>query len=101
MMIRFQNIIFAVFFIMIPVVSLADNTMPLHEIQVRFDPEHHSVIGESRITLPPGKDWTIQTGGIAVTSVSVSGAAYREDAKAGTITVEAGTGPRVASIVFT
>jgi len=101
MMKRIQDIIFAVFFIMVPVISVADNTMPLHEIQVRFDPEQHRLSGESRITLPPGKDWTIQTGGIAVTSISVSGAAYREDARTGAITIEAGTGPRMASIAFT
>jgi len=76
---RIQHIMVVIFLITVPVISLADNTMPLHEIQVRFDPEQHRFSGESRITLPPGKDRTIQTGGIEVASISVSGAAYRED----------------------
>lgn len=97
---RIQHIMVVIFLITVPVISLADNTMPLHEIQVRFDPEQHRLSGESRITLPPGKDRTIQTGGIEVASISVSGAAYREDEKAGTVVIEAGTGPRVVNITY-
>jgi uncharacterized iron-regulated protein len=95
-----QHIMFAVFFVMVPVISRADNTMPLHEIQVRFDIEQHRLSGESRITLPPGKGWTIQTGGTTVASISVSGAAYKEDTKAGTIAIEAGTSPSVVNIAY-
>ncbi|NJD55437.1 MAG: PDZ domain-containing protein [Nitrospirae bacterium] len=101
MMMRLRNIMLTVFLVLVPVVSLADDTMPLHELHVRFDPEKNILAGESRLTLPPGRSWLIRTGGITVTSVSVTGAAPKGDAKAGTIMIESGSSPAVASISFT
>jgi len=95
-----QTIVFVIFFMMIPVISGADNAVARHEIQVRIDPEQHSLTGEARITMPPGQARSIRTGGVTVTSVSVLGAAFTTDAKTGTITINVGSGPRVANIAF-
>jgi len=97
---RMQTIVFVIFFMMIPVISGADNAVVRHEIQVRVDPEQHSLMGEARITVPPGQARSIRAGGVTVTSVSAPGAAFTTDAKTGTITINAGSGPRVVNIAF-
>ncbi len=100
MITRLQKSILAALLLLLPAVSGADNAVALHEIQVRIDPEQHSLTGEARITLPPGKARSIRAGGVTVKSISALGAGFAEDRKTGVITIEAGSGPRVVTIAF-
>lgn len=100
MMKCFQKSVLAIFLILLPVVSEADNAVVLHEIQVRLDPERHILVGEARITLPPGQSRSVRTDGITVKAVSSLGAALTADVKSRTMMIDAGSGPRVVSIDF-
>jgi uncharacterized iron-regulated protein len=97
---RLQTIVLAVFFSLVPMMSDADPALPRHELQVRVDPGQHRLAGESRIVLPHGRVWTIHVGGIVVNSVSVQGAAYREDRETQTITVTPEDARNMLTVMF-
>ncbi len=83
-----------------PVISVAADGGALHEIQVRFDQERQMLVGEARITLPPGPARAVRTDGITVKTVSARGAALTADAKSRTMKIDAASGPRAVSIAF-
>ncbi len=97
---RIQAFVFSVLFFVIPALSGAEDLMPLHTLQVRFDLEKNRLAGRSSIDLPPGKAWTVHVEGLTVTSALVHGKplVIEKDAKA--ISLKAASSPTVLTLEY-
>jgi uncharacterized iron-regulated protein len=60
-------------FILFPVISVADNTIPLNKLTVHFDLDKRKISGLSEITLPAGQSTEVSVAGLTVLSASVKG----------------------------
>jgi uncharacterized iron-regulated protein len=97
---RIKTILLSFLFLMIPAISGAENNSPLHTLQVRFVLGENRIIGESRISVPPGESLTVSVGGLTVKSVSADGMTVTEDSGAATITVKPGTAQGSLKVVY-
>ncbi len=86
--------------LLMPVLSDADNAMPLSVLQIRFDLETNRLIGKADITLPPGTSWTLKASGLTVTSVTASNGPSSFQRSDGRITVAPGQVRNVLTIEY-
>ncbi|MBI5849059.1 MAG: ChaN family lipoprotein [Nitrospirae bacterium] len=97
---RIQALVLSLLFLAIPALSGAEDFMPLHTLQVRFDLEKNRLIGKSSIDLPPGKAWTVYIEGLTIRSALVQGRPLDIQKDADTISLKADTAPTVLILEY-
>lgn len=89
-----------VLFLAVPAISGAEDSMPFHTLQVRFDLEKNRLVGRSSIALPPGKARTVHIGGLTVTSAFFQGAELVTEKDARTISLKASSVQTVLTVEY-
>ncbi len=78
------------FFLLIPVISSAGESMPVNDLTVRFDLEHQTLRGVSKITFPPGKASALDLSGIKIISIRVNGEELKTGSGTKVVTIRPG-----------
>ncbi|MBI5074932.1 MAG: ChaN family lipoprotein [Nitrospirae bacterium] len=97
---RIQTFFLSLFFLVVPAISGAEESMPLHTLQVRFDLEKNRLLGRSSIALPAGKAWTVHIEGLTITSALVQGTSVAIEKDAQIINLNASSAPIVLAIEY-
>ncbi|MBI5634488.1 MAG: ChaN family lipoprotein [Nitrospirae bacterium] len=97
---RIQTFFFSLLFLVFPVISGAEDSMPLHTLQVKFDIEKNRLLGRSSIELPAGTAWTVHIEGLTVTSAHVQGTPLGIEKDARTISLNAGPASTVLTVEY-
>lgn len=97
---RIQAFILALMFFAVPAIAGAEDNMPLHTLQVRFDLANNRLIGRSSIDLPPGRARTVNIEGLTITSAYLQGIPLAIEKDAGTINLHAAAVKTVLTIEY-
>ena len=97
---RIQAISLSLLLIAVPAMTSAEEDMPLHTLQVRFDLEKNRLLGKSSIDFPAGKAWAVHIEGQTITSAHVQGTTLDIQKDAKTISLNAGSVPVVLTIEY-
>ncbi len=97
---RIHTFVLSLLLLAVPAISGAEDHMPLHTLQVRFDLGKNMLLGKSSIVLPQGKAWTVHIGGLTITSATVQGLPLAIQKDAGSINLNAGSEQTVLTIEY-
>jgi aminopeptidase N len=88
------------FFLIMPLVSSGAESMPVNDLTVRFDIEHHTLRGLSKITLPPGRASELDLAGLKVLSIKVNGSALSSGPNMKAVTIPPGVSADTVEIEY-
>jgi aminopeptidase N len=74
--------------------------MPVNDLTVRFDLEHHTLRGVSRITLPPGRASELDLSGIKILSINVNGGPLKTGPDMKVVTIRPGESADTVEIEY-
>ncbi|MDA8082222.1 MAG: ChaN family lipoprotein [Nitrospiraceae bacterium] len=87
--------------LLFPVISSALEGLPEHDLRVRFDTEHHTMSGVSKITVPAGRELTVSLSGLSVRTAELDGRPLPVDQSKQVVAVAAVKDVRILRIEYT
>jgi aminopeptidase N len=84
----------------LPLRSFAMEKLPVNRLDIRFDLDHHKLIGESRISLPAGTGAVVDLSGLTVISASKDNRAMKIDPKMPSLTLQPSEAETTVRIEF-
>lgn len=88
------------FFLFMPLVSLGTETLPVNNLSVSFDLEHHKLTGISKITIPAGRAAPLDISALKILSIKVNGTSLVIGANAKAVNIEPGKSDNIVEIEY-